>query len=244
MIKLPTEPQKPTADISKVTMLIYGQPKIGKSTFCSRFENHLFIATEPGLNFLETTNVRCSTWADALDIIEALEKQPHNFKTIIIDTVDRLWEACTDSILRKYKINTLADMGYGKGYELAQNEFRSAIRRLEALGLGLVFVSHSTLNEIDTLIGKQKQFCPTIPPRARAVLEPFVDIIGFCTLETAVGKDGQPVENRIMSFETSNYFEAGDRTGRLKGRIPLKYLVFKRLYETIPGEKQPATPSN
>ena len=62
MIKLPTEIQEPTFDIDHLSMLIYGQPKIGKSTFCSRFEHALFMATEPGLNYLKTKNVRVNDW--------------------------------------------------------------------------------------------------------------------------------------------------------------------------------------
>ena len=54
---LPTAKTQPKPDLADLTVLVYGQTKIGKSSLCSRAESVLFLATEPGLN--ASTYIKC-----------------------------------------------------------------------------------------------------------------------------------------------------------------------------------------
>ncbi|MBM3740653.1 MAG: hypothetical protein FJW39_33305, partial [Acidobacteria bacterium] len=54
---LPTVKTQPKPNLADLTVLVYGQTKIGKSTFCSNSEGALFLATEPGLNSLDVYQV-------------------------------------------------------------------------------------------------------------------------------------------------------------------------------------------
>jgi hypothetical protein len=49
---LPTAKTQAKPALADMTVLVYGQTKIGKSTFCSQADGALFLATEPGLNAL------------------------------------------------------------------------------------------------------------------------------------------------------------------------------------------------
>lgn len=231
MIELPKTPQKPSADASKVLMLLYGAPKIGKSTFCSRFENAFFLATEPGLNHLETYNVLCKSWSDILEVVEAL-KADARFSTIIIDTVDNFWFYCQEYILQQYKVNFIGDLPYGKGFALVQQEFERTVKALQSLGKGLVFVSHARFDEIDLETGaKVKKTVPTLPDRARGIICSLVDVIGYAAKEEFVDSDGVIKHRRILCCSPSTLYEAGDRTGRLPEKMPFKYAIFKQHYQ-------------
>lgn len=233
MIELPETPQKPMADASKVFMLLYGAPKIGKSTFCSRFENAFFLATEPGLNHLETFNVLCKSWTDILEVVEAL-KADSRFATIIIDTVDNFWFYCQEYILQQYKINFIGDLPYGKGFALVQQEFERTVKVLQSIGKGLVFVSHARFDEIDLETGaKVKKTVPTLPDRARGIICSLVDVIGYATKEEFVDSYGAIKHRRILCCSPSTLYEAGDRTGRLPEKMPFKYAIFKQNYQNI-----------
>lgn len=59
---LPTEKKQPKQKLEDYSILLYGQPKIGKSTFCSQMDMPLFLATEPGLEAL-------SVWGEFESII-------------------------------------------------------------------------------------------------------------------------------------------------------------------------------
>ena len=66
---LPTQKTKIEKDFSKMNTLIYGLPKVGKSTFCSGYPKGLFLATEKGHSQLEIFKV---------DIKES--ERPNDFK--------------------------------------------------------------------------------------------------------------------------------------------------------------------
>src|SRR5690606_38728108 len=91
---LPTEKRKPKQRLEDFSILLYGSPKIGKSTFCSQMDHPLFLATEPGLEALEVYEVKVPDWKTFLQACAEISQGNHPFKTIVIDTVDNLWKAC------------------------------------------------------------------------------------------------------------------------------------------------------
>lgn len=231
---LPTQKTAPNGDISSITMLLYGPPKVGKSTFCSRFPNGFFVATEPGLNHLETYNLRADSWDDALAILSDIEGDPKRFSPIFIDTIDKLWDFCVEYTVRKNNCETISDMAYGRGYALASGEFRAYIQRLVALRTGLIFVSHHDYDKFMQTDGIEiKKFMPSIPARARDIIMPLVDIIAFAGIEYQMNpKTGARIERRIMHTQPGILWEAGDRTGRLPSAFPFSYKVFSQLLTT------------
>lgn len=228
---LPTVKSTPITDISGITMLLYGPPKVGKSTFCSRFPNGFFVATEPGLNHLETYNLRADTWEQALDILSDIESDPKRFSPIIVDTIDKLWDFCLEYTVKKNNCETILDMAYGRGYALASGEFRAYIQRLVALRTGLIFISHHDYDKFMQTDGIElKKFMPSIPARARDIIMPLVDIIAFAGIEYQMNpKDGTRIERRVMHTQPGILYEAGDRTGRLPASFPFSYHVFTQL---------------
>jgi hypothetical protein len=101
---LPKEPTKPKANFNEYITLIYGAPKTGKSTLASQFDSPLFIATESGLNALETYNVTVDNWESFINTCADIAKGDHQFKTIVIDTVDNLFKFCSNYICKKNNI--------------------------------------------------------------------------------------------------------------------------------------------
>lgn len=89
-ISLPTEASKPVTELGKQTILLYGSPKLGKSSFASKAPGSLFLECEPGLNHLEVYKVPTYSWEAFLEACKLVAKGDHNFKTIVIDTVDNV----------------------------------------------------------------------------------------------------------------------------------------------------------
>lgn len=229
MITLPTQKQKPSNSLNKLSMLLYGAPKIGKSTFCSRIDNALFIATEPGLNYLETYNVRVNSWLEFLEVMAALKREKHDFKVIIIDTIDRLCDFCDSYICEQAKAQTIGDVGgYGKGYALFKTEMNRVFQKIYAMDLGVVITSHTVLAEIPTPSGKQTQYQPSVQKRIQDIIIPLVDIIGFAHSVMSINKEGDCVETRVLETSETASWVAGDRTGRLPSTMPFSFHVFKK----------------
>lgn len=238
MITLPTQKSKPQFSMSNLSMLLYGAPKIGKSTFCSRAEDALFIATEPGLNHLETYNVRVNSWSEFLGVMALIAKRNHPFKMIVIDTVDKLCDFCEQELCTQNNVVSLSDFAFGKGYALYKNEMSRVFQKVFALNIGVILTSHAQLTDVDTPQGRITRWTPTFPKRIQDVIIPMVDIIGFAQNVVSLNEKGERVEERVLQTKTSSLWEAGDRTGRLPKTIPFKYAIFEReLTKSVDAKK-------
>lgn len=228
MIELPKGKTKPQFTMSKLSMLLYGAPKIGKSTFCSRAEDAIFIATEPGLNHLEVASVQVNSWREFLEAMALLANGDHGFKILVIDTIDKLCDFCDIEVCDNAKIQTLGDMGFGKGYTIYKNELKRVFTKVFALNMGVILTSHAQIIEVDTPAGRQTKWMPTFEKRAREILMPMVDIIGFAQNIVDINDKGERVEKRVMQTQTSLLWEAGDRTRRLPETLPFSYQAFEK----------------
>jgi hypothetical protein len=97
-LTLPTSKSKPTTDLAKQSILIFGFPKLGKSTFASHAPDAIFFECEPGLNHLEVFKVPTYKWEDFLEACKLIAKGEHQFKTVVIDTVDNAFKMCSDYV--------------------------------------------------------------------------------------------------------------------------------------------------
>lgn len=225
--------QKPTTDFTKLTMLLYGEPKIGKSTFCSRFEDAFFIATEPGLNHLETYNARVNCWDEAVEVLEELTYTKEIFSPIIVDTIDKLWDFCCEDAAMQCGQKTVDFVAYGKGYSLAKDMFKKYIQSLVNLNAGIIFTSHVSFVEMTIPTGETiKRFVPSVNDRCREIIYPLVDIIGYVDIETDLDpKTGERKTTRIFRAREGALWVAGDRTGILPEKFPFSQYVYKKFFE-------------
>jgi len=236
---LPTAKTQPKPDLADLTVLVYGQTKIGKSTFCSQSESALFLATEPGLNALDVYQAPIQTWEDLRNACGEVEKGGHPFKTVIIDTIDNAYKFCTDYTLKKYKVEHESDLGYGKGYALVNNEFQRVLTKLAFLPYGLFLISHAKETEIDTRTEKYTRVVPTLPDKARKIVLGMADMVLFCALDVTEGEGKEKTFQRVIRTKPSLYYEAGDRTGRLPETIELDFQKFMDAFTTAVAPLKP-----
>ena len=232
---LPTAKTQPKPDLAALTVLVYGQTKIGKSTFCSQADGALFLAAEPGLNALDVFQVPIQSWDELLGACAEVTEGKHPFRTIIIDTIDNAYKFCTDYIIKKYKIEHESDLGYGKGYAIVNNEFQRVLTKLAFLPYGLFLISHAKEIEMDSRTGKYVRVVPTLPDKARKIVLGMADMVLFCDLEPTTGEDGSQSLRRVIRTKPRLYHEAGDRTGRLPETIDLDFAKFYEAYGAAPA---------
>ena len=234
---LPTTKTPPKPSLADLTVLVYGQTKIGKSTFCANADRALFLATEPGLNALDVYQVPIQSWVELRNACGEIEKGGHPFRTVIIDTIDNAYKFCTDYMLKEHDVEHESDMGYGKGYALINNEFQRVLTKLAFLPYGLFLVSHAKDIEIDSRTGKYHRIVPTLPDKARKIVLGMVDMVLYCDLEDADDKS----TSRVIRTKPSKYYEAGDRTGRLPETLDLDFGKFYEALDAAAAALKPQT---
>lgn len=232
------EPVKINKDLKGKYILIYGQPKIGKTTLAAQFPRNLLLAFEPGYNALNNKMVQPITkWGEFKTVLKQLEKPEvqEKFDTITIDTADIAWDYCEKYICAS-NLNettgetpkTLGDIPWGKGYDLCKKEFDTSLRRIAMLGYGLVIISHETTKTIKTESGQEYQrIMPTLAERPKLIVNRLVDIIAYLRLSEEDGK-------RYIYTRGNEKFEAGSRFPYLKPKVEMNYTnLVEELYGAI-----------
>lgn len=222
-MKLPTQKSKIVKDLSRYIFQIYGEPKVGKSTFASQFPDAMFICTEPGHKFLEIyggDHVH-ETWDDIKETTKLLRSQKHQFKTIVVDTVDNAWDMCRAHVNKRLGISHESeDKGYGRSWDMVTNEFKSVFRYLSNFGFGVVFISHA---EIGTKADKgieRSYMDNTLQKRPRKFINGLCDFILYFYIDNS--------RNHLILTKGNLNVNAGDRTGLLPERMKMDFEEMKK----------------
>ena len=223
---LPTERTAPKTDLVDLSVLLYGQSKIGKSTWASGADNAIFLACEAGLNSLEVYQMPISNWSQLSVACGELVKHEHNFKTIVIDTIDIAYKYCVEHVCKKVGIKHPSDLEWGKGWGLVNDEFDRVLTKISHLQLGLILISHSIEREVTHKGIKRNKIMPTLSGKAAAFVMGLVDLILFAEVEEDFSDPDVVKERRIVRTKPGYNYEAGDRTGRLPDALPLDFDCF------------------
>jgi hypothetical protein len=218
-MKLPNIPTKGIVSIEKLRMLLFGVTKIGKTTLLSGFPNALFLMTEKNYEHLKVYPIDIKSWEDFLEAIDLITKTKHNFKYIIIDTVDDLYNHCSEYVCDKLGIAHESEGEYGLGWTMVKNEFTKKLNKLFVSNYGLIFTSHVKVQETLTRGGKSTKMVPTMSNGARNILLPKVSVVGFMKPKTIKTSENKYIERRVISFKPSEFEEVGDRNGVLPEEI-------------------------
>ena len=177
------KPHEVSRDLCGYTVLLYGQPKTGKTTTAAQFPQAFLCAFEIG--YLAIPGVIAqpvNKWSEFKQILRQLDSdQAHQqFKNIIVDTVDIAYDLCEKYICNQNGVSTVGDLAYGKGYALAKKEFDEALRRIPQMGYGLVMISHAQDKTFKDENGEEyQQIVPTLANQPRLVVDRMSDIIGY-----------------------------------------------------------------
>ena len=177
------KPHEVSRDLCGYTVLLYGQPKTGKTTTAAQFPQALLCAFETG--YLAIPGVMAqpvNKWSEFKQILKQLDSdQAHQqFKNVIVDTVDIAYDLCEKYVCNQNGVSTVGDLAYGKGYALAKKEFDEALRRIPQMGYGLVMISHAQDKTFKDENGEEyQQIVPTLANQPRLVVDRMSDIIGY-----------------------------------------------------------------
>lgn len=228
---LPKKKTPPSLTFEEAKVILYGAPKIGKTTLATGLaEDVLVLACEPGLGGLSAYSVEINDWETFRKVgAELAESDAHPL--VVVDTVDELYRFCVESVCRSLGIEHLADAEWGKGWQMARDEFRLRVGKLSSLR-GVWFISHSTEIDIKTRTGSRTKIVPTLDKRAMTYLEGFVDYIFYAEAISVPDKG----DERVVRTEPADEYIAGGRSA-LPDPLPLDASAVRKAIETA------ATPS-
>lgn len=218
-ITLPTS-KTPAATQDPKNLIIYGVPKVGKTTLLSTLDNNLILDFEDGSDYVEALKIKIHTLQDLLETCKAIQEAGKPYKFITIDTVTTIEEFAKPIALQQYKATPaganfngdilLAPNGAGYGY------VRSAVEKLlDMIGKcaqNIILVGHvkdkSIVSASGAEVGNLKDF--DLTGKLGRILAAKSDAIGFIHRD----KDS----NLCINFETNGEATAGARPKHLANK--------------------------
>lgn len=211
---LPTMKSEKNYNLEDQIILVYGRPKIGKSTFCSNLDKALFLATEPGLNHLEVFKMNINSWENFCYACAEIQEGKHDFTTIVIDTVDNMVMYCSQWVCKQYGVDYPGDLDFGKGWNAVTKELKRTLSSLSNLPYGLIMIGHSKVEEVETKTKKYNRVELNLSGKNSDVIKDMSDIILF--MDSYMKNDE---EMGIIRTKSSQYWLAGDRSKLLPEEI-------------------------
>ena len=178
---------------------IYGGHGIGKSTLASQFPKPIFISTEDGLDSLDVVSFpRASHINEVVESIKTLIKEDHEFKTVVIDSVDWLVEPLITGNVESS--HDAKDLAYGKGQMLVAEEFREILQGLDVLrtkrGMNVVLIAHAAVVRFeDPRTEPYDRYQPKLPNRCNALLQEWADVLAFAAFKVIIRKSDTGFNN-------------------------------------------------
>lgn len=236
---------KPTRIEAPWTVLVYGIPGIGKTTFAANMPKPIFICAEKGgadeLNVVRYPD-RVSNWNELREAIKRLTNEEHDFKTLVIDTIDDIEPWCWEMVVKTDpKAHTIEDVGGGfqKGYNVALDEWRKLLSDFEQLstkrGMNIVLLAHCTRREQKNPQAENfDRWEPNIHKKAAGLIVGWCKTVLFAQEETTVkiiqrGEKPKAVSSgeRVLRTIWNAAYDAKNRHS-LPDPLPLDAAIFEQ----------------
>lgn len=199
-------------------LVLYGSPKVGKTTILSQLESNLIVDDERGTDFIEALRVQVNSVAELKELCTELKKQPMKYQRISIDTVTTLEDWAEQLATTMYKRSAVGKnfMGEsvltlpkGSGYLWLRIAFKELIDLFSGVTGTLILVAH--LREKD--LEKDGKEVSTKDIELTGKIRTIV-----CALADAVGFLYRDKDKLMISFRTSETVLCGSRCEHLKGQ--------------------------
>jgi hypothetical protein len=199
----------------KPRIVIHGLSGVGKTTFFANAKNPIFIQAENGLGYLDVevdAFPENPSFDDMLGYLDTLINEDHQYKTLVIDSIDWMENAIYDKLLEQNPGKSLATIegGYGKGYIKAYEMFNLVLKKLDALsrkGMVIGLICHSKIKKIEDPRADHPYDTYDLALQSnnnadiRAKVLEWCDYCGFATQKTVFSSKG---ENKVKATQTNN----------------------------------------
>lgn len=228
-------------------VLLYGVEGIGKSTFGSLAPKPIYIQTEDGLDEIDCDKFPlATTYNDVVGALTELRAEPHDYESVVIDSLDWLERLVWDKLCAENGVNSIekVDGGYSKGYTHALTYWREIIDQLNVLrnvrGMVVLLIAHSKVERFeDPESSPYDRYSPRLHKHAAALISEWCDAVLFATrrirtqsedagfnrkrtIAHAIGKDGG---ERILRCVGGPTCVAKNRYG-ITEELPLSWPAF------------------
>lgn len=192
-------------------IVLAGVPGVGKSSLGADAPNSISIDAESGTKQIAKANrfEGINTTEDVMSAIKWLKDEKHDYQTVVIDSIDAIESFIWKTVCRQYKVDTIEDVGYGKGYTAAIDYHLKIIESLKDLrktrNMNTISIAHTKKVVVNDLVHAMpyEQHTLKLNDKAAAKWREMADAVLFATYEDVVYKQN-PNDKRGQLSVTGN----------------------------------------
>lgn len=237
-MKLPENKRRNIEAVEKRVLWIYGVPFCGKTTFANAFPDPLMLNTDGNIKFVDAPYIRIKdevkvegrqtkrtlAWEVFKDTISELEKKENDFRTIIVDLLEDLYEHCRLYMYQQMGISHESDDSF-RAWDKVRGEFLNTLKRLMNLDYeNIILISHEDTSKDITRKGGDKitAIKPNLQDKVANKVAGMVDVVA------RIVADG---DTRTFSFKSNEVIFGGGRLKVSATDIPLDVDALFAVYD-------------
>lgn len=212
-------------------VILYGPPKLGKSTLAGSTKGALLIPTED-----RVAHIACDKsplveeYWQMIEIFDwLLSKENLSYKRVIIDTIDWLEPIIHKHVCEKNKWSSLTDdhnkeTAFSKGLKYhavaAWREFLAKCDDLRDAGIDVILVSHAQIVKVNLPdLDEYDKYVMKIDKNALPVLEEWTDVIAFYNKDIIVrkGEGLNAKKGKALATNTRTLHLTGESASMISG---------------------------
>ncbi|MCC7138138.1 MAG: ATP-binding protein [Planctomycetes bacterium] len=227
-------------------ILLMGTEGVGKTSWAAAAPSPIFLCAEDGIPTALSWIPRLPEPESIEDVhaaIRSLAEEPHEFRTLVVDTIDWLEPVIWRDVAKKNGWKNKAGEwdieapGYGKGYIAANEEWRRILAGLDGLrrsrGMEIILLAHAAIKTFQNPNGPDySRYECKLNKGAAALVKEWTDVNLFAiyealSTETDIEKKGKAVSTgqRVVHTEWNAAWDAKNRHG-LPPVLPLDYAAY------------------
>ena len=204
------------------TMLLYGAPKVGKTTALSQLDDCLIIETEGGANMIEGYVEAINSRKELIELLKQAQ-EGHEYKYVAIDTIDKIATWAEQAVCEEESVSAVQDLAFGKGFGLVREKVLNTVSILKTIFPHVIIIGHRKWARavVDSKAIVEPESLD-LTGKLKNMLMADCDAIGYVYRDEEKG-------NLMVSFKANESLEAGSRSPHLKGKeLELKWnLIYK-----------------
>lgn len=237
-MKLPENKRRNIEAVEKRVIWIYGVPFCGKTTFANAFPDPLMLNTDGNIKFVDAPFIhikdevkvegrqtkRTLAWEVFKDVISELEKKDNDFKTIVVDLLEDLYEHCRLYMYQQMGISHESDDSF-RAWDKVRGEFLNTLKRLMNLNYeNIILISHEDTSKDITRKGGDKitSIKPNLQEKVANKVAGMVDVVARIVADGDV---------RTFNFKSNEVIFGGGRLKVNAKDIPLDVTALFAVYD-------------
>jgi hypothetical protein len=184
--------------------IIYGVPGVGKSTFAASLPNPIFIDIEGKADHLGVPRFdQAKKLHDVEQQLEYLIKTEHEYKTIVIDSIDWLERLAYEEVALVKSVSEVSAVPFGQGYNLGLKYIDIIIDKLDILRdqkrMIVCLIGHAKIQRFeDPASSSYDRYHLDLREKVAASLVEWAEMVLFANYKYVVKKEGESFGEKVM----------------------------------------------